>query len=64
MAKHSPFYCLILAHLGFFIHFFSDIPNSLPLWDLIKTHRGTSNNKIQHENDDNLKNLLSKTCTV
>jgi hypothetical protein len=35
----------ILAHLGFFIHFFYESPNNLPLWDFIKTHRGASHNQ-------------------
>jgi hypothetical protein len=45
----------IFAHLDFFVHFFCDSPKNLPLWDLIKTHRGTF--IIQNdENDDILKN--------
>jgi hypothetical protein len=30
---------------AFFYSFFYDSPNNLPRWDLIKTHRGTSNNR-------------------
>jgi hypothetical protein len=35
----------MLANLGFFVHFFFESPNNLQLWDLIKTHRRTLNNK-------------------
>jgi hypothetical protein len=35
----------MLAHLGFFVHFFCESKNNLQLWDLIKTHCRTFYNK-------------------